>query len=151
MHGGISQRLTNFDQLRQLKRPSAEPFDPLVDDLLWADPDANPEGKGYKSSPRKVSFTFGADVVEQFCKTMSIDLIARAHQVIQEGYRFCSNRRCVTVFSAPNYCGTILLFVCDCVDGNFSALGVAGNNGAAMIVSKNMRVSFQIFRPRQDS
>ena len=44
--------------------------------------------------------------MEQFCAKHEIDLICRAHQVVEDGYEFFAGRRLVTVFSAPNYCGT---------------------------------------------
>jgi diadenosine tetraphosphatase ApaH/serine/threonine PP2A family protein phosphatase len=31
--------------------------------------------------------------------------VVRAHQVVEDGYEFFADRGCVTVFSAPNYCG----------------------------------------------
>ena len=60
---------------------------------------------GWGENDRGVSFTFGEDVVAGFLKQHDLDLICRAHQVIEEGYQFFSQRRLVTVFSAPNYCG----------------------------------------------
>ena len=33
-----------------------------------------------------------------------MDLICRAHQVVEDGYEFFSKRQLVTLFSAPNYC-----------------------------------------------
>jgi len=38
-------------------------------------------------------------------KDHDIDLICRAHQVVEEGYEFFAKRQLVTIFSAPNYCG----------------------------------------------
>jgi len=52
-----------------------------------------------------VSFVFGGDIVTQFLNDHDIDLICRAHQVVEEGYEFFAKRQLVTVFSAPNYCG----------------------------------------------
>ena len=40
-----------------------------------------------------------------FIKDFNIDLIARAHMVVEDGYEFFDERKLVTLFSAPNYCG----------------------------------------------
>ena len=34
-----------------------------------------------------------------------MDLIDKAHQVVEEGYEFFADKQLVTIFSAPNYCG----------------------------------------------
>jgi len=48
---------------------------------------------------------FGGDVVTNFLKKNDLDLICRAHQVVEDGYEFFNKRQLVTIFSAPNYCG----------------------------------------------
>jgi len=42
--------------------------------------------------------------VEKFNRENGLDLIARAHQLVMEGYNSMFNDRLVTVWSAPNYC-----------------------------------------------
>lgn len=107
MHGGLSPELRNLDQLRNLPRPRDPPNPSMSLDLLWSDPD--PWVKGWQANTRGASFVFGADVVMDACRNLDIDLIARAHQVVQDGYEFFANRRLVTIFSAPHYCGLCLL------------------------------------------
>jgi serine/threonine-protein phosphatase PP1 catalytic subunit len=74
----------------------------LLCDLLWADPD---DIQGWGENERGVSFIFGSDIVKKFCKKHEIDLVCRAHQVVEKGYEFFAGRNLVTIFSAPNYCG----------------------------------------------
>ncbi|KRZ94206.1 Serine/threonine-protein phosphatase PP1 isozyme 9 [Trichinella sp. T8] len=102
MHGGISPELETFDQIREIERPLQIPDDGLLCDLLWADPDIN--AVGWMRSNRGVSYKFGPDVVEEFCQRMEVDLIARAHQVVENGWEFFADTKLVTIFSAPNYC-----------------------------------------------
>jgi serine/threonine-protein phosphatase PP1 catalytic subunit len=118
----------------------------IVCDVLWSDPQTFESATGWAPNPRGLSYLFGADVVNQFCDTNHIDLIVRAHQVclnecvfvcflilnwksfqfVQDGYKYYANRRLVTVFSAPCYCG-------EC------------NNAAAiMLVSANLVCSFKV-------
>ncbi|KFD53263.1 hypothetical protein M514_05744, partial [Trichuris suis] len=103
MHGGLSPELKDWNQIRSVQRPLQIPNDGLLCDLLWADPDTYI--KGWMPSSRGAGFTFGADVVTKFCQSMDIDLIARAHQVVNNGYEFFADKKLVTIFSAPNYCG----------------------------------------------
>lgn len=86
-------------------RPTDVPDTGLLCDLLWADPDKDTQAWG--ENDRGVSFTFGAEVVEKFLHKHDMDLICRAHQVVEDGYEFFAKRQLVTIFSAPNYCGTL--------------------------------------------
>lgn len=125
MHGGLSPNLKTFDQLRAMKLPFDPPDGPsLINDVLWSDPDPSVKGNnklyfylsilsyfnkisgsGYQLSHRGIAYLFGVDVVRNFCQKFNIDLIARAHQVVENGYEFFADRKLVTLFSAPNYCG----------------------------------------------
>lgn len=103
MHGGLSPDLTSLDKIRAIQRPCRIPDFGLLCDLLWADPDPDIEGWGL--SDRGVSYIFGNNVVTKFLQKHDLDLICRAHQVVEDGYEFEANRGIVTIFSAPNYCG----------------------------------------------
>jgi serine/threonine-protein phosphatase PP1 catalytic subunit len=127
MHGGLSPDLHSMEQIRQILRPTDVPDSGLICDLLWADPEEGIQGWG--ENERGVSFTFGADVVEKFLRVHDLDLICRAHQVVEEGYQFFAKRQLVTVFSAPNYCGEF------------------DNAAALMSVDEALLCSFQVLRP----
>jgi len=127
MHGGLSPELKSFEQVRRIMRPTDIPDSGLLCDLLWSDPDKDISGWG--ENDRGVSYTFGADVVTKFLNKHDLDLICRAHQVVEDGYEFFARRQLVTLFSAPNYCGEF------------------DNAGAMMSVDDTLMCSFQILKP----
>jgi len=124
MHGGLSPTLTKMDQIRNLRRPIDVPDTGFVCDLLWSDPDS--EVQGWAKNDRGISFTFGTEIVEKFLHKHDLDLICRAHQVVEDGYEFFARRKLVTLFSAPNYCGEF------------------DNAGAVMRVGADLVCSFQV-------
>ncbi|KAH9361924.1 hypothetical protein HPB48_003667 [Haemaphysalis longicornis] len=126
-HGGLSPDLQSMEQIRSIMRPTDVPDTGLVCDLLWADPDKYIQGWG--ENDRGVSFTFGPDVVSKFLKKHGLELICRAHQVVEDGYEFFGERELVTLFSAPNYCGEF------------------DNAGAIMSVDETLLCSFKILKP----
>ncbi|KAK5967163.1 Serine/threonine-protein phosphatase [Trichostrongylus colubriformis] len=85
--------------------------------------------KGWASNSRGVSYVFGKDVVYEMSAILDIELVARAHQVVQDGYEFFANKKLVTIFSAPHYCGQF------------------DNAAALMNVDENLVCSFTILRP----
>lgn len=101
VHGGLSPSINTLDQIRTIDRKQEVPHDGAMCDLLWSDPE---EIDGWGYSPRGAGYLFGADVVEQFLHKNNLDFIARAHQLVMEGYKPMFNNTIVTVWSAPNYC-----------------------------------------------
>ncbi|XP_025414030.1 serine/threonine-protein phosphatase PP1-beta catalytic subunit [Sipha flava] len=128
-HGGLSPDLQGMEQIRRIMRPTDVPDTGLLCDLLWSDPDKDVTGWG--ENDRGVSFTFGTDVVAKFLNRHDLDLICRAHQVVEDGYEFFAKRQLVTLFSAPNYCGEF------------------DNAGGMMSVDATLMCSFQILKPSE--
>ena len=115
-------------RLRCFADPPCPLHSGLLCDLLWSDPDK--DITGWSENDRGVSFTFGPDVVSRFLQKHDMDLICRAHQVVEDGYEFFAKRQLVTLFSAPNYCGEF------------------DNAGAMMSVDETLLCSFQVGDPR---
>ena len=102
IHGGLSPSIDTIDEIRNIDRKQEVPHDGAMCDLLWSDPDQ--EQKGFGISPRGAGYLFGGDVVNTFGELNKIDLIARAHQLVMEGYKMMFDGKLVTIWSAPNYC-----------------------------------------------
>ena len=128
MHGGISPDLTSLDRIRKIVRPTEVPDKGLLCDLLWSDPDKNVDGWG--GNERGVSVTFNENIVNKVVEDLDIDLVCRAHQVVENGYEFFADKKLVTVFSAPNYCNQF------------------DNAGGMMIVDENLICGFKILTPK---
>eukprot|EP01063_Lacrimia_lanifica_P026795 TRINITY_DN3667_c0_g1_i1.p1 TRINITY_DN3667_c0_g1~~TRINITY_DN3667_c0_g1_i1.p1 ORF type:complete len:358 (+),score=161.93 TRINITY_DN3667_c0_g1_i1:100-1173(+) len=128
VHAGLSPNLATVEQVEaEIQRPKEVLDHGMACDLLWADPE---EGiKGFGVSERGVSFTYGADMIEKFLKKNNLDLICRAHQVVEDGYQFFAQRTLVTIFSASNYCGEF------------------DNAGAFMQVEADLSCSFKVLLP----
>ncbi|CAB62794.1 Serine/threonine-protein phosphatase [Caenorhabditis elegans] len=129
MHGGLSPLMTKeftLDTLRKIERPT-EGKEGLVADLLWADPISGLSG--FMNNQRGAGCGFGRDSVLNLCSEFQLDLVCRAHQVVQDGYEFFAGRKLVTIFSAPHYCGQF------------------DNCAAFMSCDEKLQCSFEILRP----
>lgn len=101
VHGGLSPLIDTVDKIRLIDRKQEVPHEGAMCDLLWSDPD---EIDGWGLSPRGAGFLFGADIVKAFNHHNDLSLIARAHQLVMEGFKEMFDASIVTVWSAPNYC-----------------------------------------------
>ncbi|KAL5113417.1 phosphoprotein phosphatase PP4 catalytic subunit [Pleosporales sp. CAS-2024a] len=118
VHGGLSPLVDSVDKIRLLDRKQEVPHEGAMCDLLWSDPD---EIDGWGLSPRGAGFLFGADIVKTFNHKNDLSLIARAHQLVMEGFKEMFDSTIVTVWSAPNYC-----YRC----GNVAAILEIGEDGS---------------------
>lgn len=73
--------------------------------VFRSDPDTS--ANGWRRSCRGCSFVFGNDVIRESVVRLDVDLVVRAHQVVQDGYEMTDSRLVLTLFSAPNYCGQV--------------------------------------------
>jgi len=124
VHGGLSPEITTIDQISTIQRNQEIPQQGAFCDLMWADPE---EVDGWTDSARGAGWLFGESVAKEWCQVNKLDLICRAHQLVQDGYKYMFDETLVTVWSAPNYCGR------------------CGNLAAILVVDSNMTRDFKIF------
>jgi len=102
IHGGLSPEIKTIDQVRLIDRRMEIPHEGPFCDLMWSDPE---EIDTWAMSPRGAGWLFGSKVTSEFNHINDISLVARAHQLVMEGYKFWfRENNLVTVWSAPNYC-----------------------------------------------
>lgn len=102
VHGGLSPEVKTLDQIRTIPRNQEIPHEGAFCDLMWSDPE---DIEAWQVSPRGAGWLFGYRVTNEFVRVNKLELICRAHQLVQEGYKYMfPESNLVTVWSAPNYC-----------------------------------------------
>lgn len=102
VHGGLSPEIRSLYGIQLLSRFQEIPESGALSDLVWSDPDDIPS---WAISSRGAGYLFGGSVVREFIHRNGLSFIARAHQLVQEGYRYYFGEKLLcTVWSAPNYC-----------------------------------------------
>ncbi|KAL8449350.1 hypothetical protein Emag_003640 [Eimeria magna] len=124
VHGGLCRRdnitLQHIDKLHRQRPCPASPQtfeDTLMFDLLWSDPQPD-RGRGW-STRGADCIAFGPDVTDAFLTKNNLEVPTNLR-----GFEPVHDGRCVTLFSASNYCGT------------------TGNYGGVIIFEANL--SFEI-------
>ncbi|XP_040860752.1 phytochrome-associated serine/threonine-protein phosphatase-like isoform X1 [Glycine max] len=102
VHGGLSPDIRSIDQIRVIERNCEIPHEGPFCDLMWSDPE---DIETWAVSPRGAGWLFGSRVTSEFNNINNLDLVCRAHQLVQEGLKYMfQDKGLVTVWSAPNYC-----------------------------------------------
>uniref|UniRef100_A0A7S1CC30 protein-serine/threonine phosphatase n=1 Tax=Bicosoecida sp. CB-2014 TaxID=1486930 RepID=A0A7S1CC30_9STRA len=95
-------------------------------DLVWSDPE---DIDGWAVSPRGAGYLFGGRVCAEFLHLNGLELVARAHQLAMEGFKYhFAEETAITVWSCPNYC-----YRC-------------GNVAAIMELDGSLGRTFKVFR-----
>ena len=130
VHGGLSPEIRTLDQIRVVARAQEIPHEGAFCDLVWSDPE---DVETWAVSPRGAGWLFGDKVATEFCHVNNLSLIARAHQLVNEGYKYhFKNQDVVTVWSAPNYC-----YRC-------------GNMASVCEIGEDMKPNFKLFSAVKD-
>lgn len=85
IHGGLSPDIKTLDQIRLFERRMELPHEGPFCDLLWSDPE---DIETWALSPRGAGWLFGSKVTNEFCHINDLELIARAHQLVMDGFKY---------------------------------------------------------------
>ena len=138
VHGGLSPQLSlvGVEGIRSISRSDYQVMlddeeSSIVDGLLWSDPtDTDPN---FQLSKRGCGYDFGPVATKEFCEANDLQFICRAHQMTMEGFTWTHEQKCLTVFSAPNYCR------------------ISNNLGAVVEVSSDLGLNFRQYSAVADS
>lgn len=127
LHGGIGPLVHKLNEIEKTERPLYVFPDGPVTDILWSDPSEIVDT--FKLSSRGSGALFGQKALDSFLENESLELLVRGHQCVASGVATSLKGKCITVFSASNYCG------------------VTGNKSGILLISENGLVTHQSFDP----
>jgi len=135
VHGGLARvKALSLDYINSIDHHECTAPHPLAtavkdqvfSDLVWSDPTEQP---GKFKSERGIGIKFGPDLTTKFCMQNKLRFVVRSHQLPEDGRGFSKQHegRCVTIFSASNYCGN------------------GGNYGAVMVLASEHFPKYEIY------
>eukprot|EP01127_Copromyxa_protea_P004299 TRINITY_DN1417_c0_g1_i1.p1 TRINITY_DN1417_c0_g1~~TRINITY_DN1417_c0_g1_i1.p1 ORF type:complete len:350 (-),score=38.05 TRINITY_DN1417_c0_g1_i1:78-1127(-) len=103
VHGGLSPDVDTLDDMRAIYRLNDVQKTGAMCDILWSDPEEDML-RDWVANPRGCGWLFGSRPTKQFNLSNNISFIARAHQLVMDGYAYMFDNELITIWSAPNYC-----------------------------------------------
>ncbi|MFO7991317.1 MAG: metallophosphoesterase [Thermoplasmata archaeon] len=97
VHGGIPSSIENIDEIKDLSLS-----DGAYDELLWNDPTEEEDGFAYNNL-RGIGHLFGKTVFDDFLEKNDMEMVFRAHQAFEDGYRYFFDDKLLSLFSVPDY------------------------------------------------
>jgi diadenosine tetraphosphatase ApaH/serine/threonine PP2A family protein phosphatase len=105
LSGGLEQSLTKISQINEYNRFVEVPLSGSWSSLVWSIPK---EGqKEFAQIEGRHGYYFGEAVFAKFLKENGLSYIIRSKQLCMNGCSQLFNGKCITVWSAPNFCGWI--------------------------------------------
>lgn len=129
VHGGVRSEYS-IDDLKNVNRFALnESSYKFFCASLWDDAS---ELVGVRDNPSRgpSSRLFGPDVTQAFLERNDLNLLIRSHTYVQSGVELSQGGRCLTIFSAPNYCGQ-------------------GNVAAVVTFNSNLEPKFSYFKAKK--
>jgi len=119
VHSGIGEHVKNISDINSIKKPYNVKDNIIVQEILWSSPNNNSNKEEYKGNNFTNNYRkyhFDEKMLNNFLTNNKLKMLIRSHDVIDSGIEKSFNDKCITVFSATNYCGTIqntgaLLFI----------------------------------------
>ncbi|KAK8814334.1 hypothetical protein WA158_008196 [Blastocystis sp. Blastoise] len=125
LHGGLfKESNVTLEDINKINRFNDKDGG-LKEEILWSDPY---EGKGTVLSRRGAGVQFGKDVTEDFLNRNNLKYLVRSHEMKDDGYEVTHGGRCITLFSAANYCDS------------------CGNLGALMRIGEDLEPHYVTFK-----
>jgi diadenosine tetraphosphatase ApaH/serine/threonine PP2A family protein phosphatase len=105
LSGGIEKSLTKISQINEYNRFVEVPLNDQWSSLVWSIPK---EGtKDFTQIEGRNGYYFGEAQFEKFMRENGLTYMVRSKQLCMNGHTTMFKQNCITVWSAPNFCGWI--------------------------------------------
>ncbi|KAK8888711.1 hypothetical protein M9Y10_033445 [Tritrichomonas musculus] len=105
LSGGLDKNISRLNQINEYNRFVEVPLEESWSSLVWSIPK---EGiKDYTKIEQRHGYYFGESNVDQFLKENGLTCIIHSKQLCMNGFTSMFNKKCITIWSAPNFCGWI--------------------------------------------